>query len=205
MEHGDGVKRRSSTSRVIQAIALCGALFTYAVASHAQAVSVQFDPAQTKILWTLPDVLHTVHGTFLLTSGNIVFNTETGTASGQFVVNEDTGQSGDKVRDGRMKKKVLRTAQFPTATYQPTHVTGAYRASGPSMLTVDGMFHIYGANHPLRLVFHVNTTGSTLEATTTFGVPYVAWGMRDPSTMFLRVDKVVQMTIDAKGFVQTRP
>lgn len=180
---------------------LCCAMLASAIAS-AETVNVTLDPSQTRILWALPAVMHVAHGTFDLSSGNIVFNTQSGAASGMFVVNENTGQSGDNTRDGRMKKSVLKTAEYPTATFQPQHVTGAYQASGASTLVVDGIFHIYGADHPLQLHLQVGTAGTAVTATTKFDVPYVAWGMHDPSTMFLRVDKSVQMEIDARGTVQ---
>ncbi len=173
-----------------------------ASAAGAQTIAIRFDPAQSRIGWTLPDVLHTVSGTFALSSGNIVFNTQTGAASGVFSVQEDTGQSGNGTRDSRMKKSVLKTGEYPLATFQPAHVTGAYKTSGASTLTVDGVFHLYGADHPLRLVFQVNTVGEAVSASTKFEVPYVAWGMHDPSTLFLRVGKSVEMEIDAKGSVQ---
>jgi len=198
------MKRKFVLPVILHALVV-SAFFAHVSMASAQTVSVRLDPAQTKILWTLVDVLHTVHGTFQLTSGNIVFNTKTGVASGLFAVNEDTGQSGDSTRDGRMKKSILKTAEYPTATFQPTHVTGTFLANGASTLVVDGTFHIYGADHPLQMKFQVNAAGNAVSATTTFGIPYVAWGMHDPSTLFLRVDKVVQMEIDAKGTAQIAP
>lgn len=168
----------------------------------AQTVSIHFDPSQSKVLWTLPDVLHTVHGTFQLASGNVLFNPQTGAASGLFTVQEDTGQSGDSVRDNRMKKSVLVTAKYPIATFQPTHVAGPYTSNGSSNLAVAGILHLYGADHPMQLNFQVKTADQVVTATTKFEVPYVAWGMHDPSTLFLRVDKSVQMEMDAKGTIQ---
>jgi polyisoprenoid-binding protein YceI len=196
MEHGDGLKR------ALEFLLLAGAFLSGMPAALAQTVHVTLDPSQTKISWALPAVLHVAHGTFDLSSGDMAFNTKSGTAWGMFVVNENTGQSGDKTRDTRMKKSVLKTAEYPTATFQPQHVTGAYRASGASTLVVDGIFHIYGADHPLQLDFQVETSGNALTATTKFDVPYVAWGMHDPSTMLLRVDKSAHVEIDAKGTVE---
>lgn len=177
-------------------------LFAGSVAS-AQTVAVRFDPAQSKLQWTLADTLHTVHGTFQLASGKIVFNTQTGAVSGLFTVNEDTGHSDSSTRDARMKKSVLKTGEYPEATFQPSHVTGQFNASGSSNLAVDGIFHLYGADHPLRLNFLVNASDAQVIATTQFEIPYVAWGMHDPSNLFLRVGKSVQMEIDAKGTIES--
>ena len=165
----------------------------------AQTVKVHFDPTQSQVHWSLPSTLHTVHGTFALQSGEIAFDEKTGAASGLFVVVEDTGKSGDGIRDARMKKSILKTSEFPTAEFHPTHVSGIVHTSGASTLTVDGVMQLYGAAHPLQLNLQVNATGSTVDATTKFSIPFIAWGMHDPSTLFLRVDKSVQMEIDAKG------
>lgn len=185
------------------ALPACLLLLLAATANgSAQAVAIRFDPSQSKVLWTLADVLHTVHGAFQLASGNITFDPKNGDATGLFTVNEDTGQSGDSTRDNRMKKSLLKTAQYPTATFRPTHVSGALKPNGVSNLVVTGIFHLYGADHPLQLNFKVNTSGQAVAATTHFEIPYVAWGMRDPSTLFLRVGKSVEMEIDATGVLQ---
>ena len=183
-------------SRLVAALVL---LIFSARLAFAQTVNIQFNPSQSQVLWTLPDVLHTVHGTFQLSSGAIVFNTRTGSASGLFVVDEATGQSGDGVRDGRMKKSILKIAEYPTATFKPEHVTGGLSPSGNSTVAVDGIWHLYGEDRPLQLKFNINTTGNSITASTTFDIPYVAWGMHDPSTLFLRVGKSVRMDIAAKG------
>lgn len=48
-----------------------------------------------------------------------------------------------------------------------------------------------------------NSSGGHVSAATQFDVPYVAWEMGGPSTLFLRVDKGVQMEIDAQGTLQS--
>jgi hypothetical protein len=41
-----------------------------------------------------------------------------------------------------------------------------------------------------------------ITADITFDVPYVAWGMRNPSTLILRVGKSVQMAIHADAALE---
>ncbi len=36
-------------------------------------------------------------------------------------------------------------------------------------------------------------------ATAKFSVPYVAWGMKDPSNLVLRVDKIVDVDVTLAG------
>ena len=52
----------------------------------AQTEVLEFDPAQTKVQFTLADVLHTVQGTFKLKRGNIRIDAASGAVSGEIVV-----------------------------------------------------------------------------------------------------------------------
>jgi hypothetical protein len=69
-------------------------------------------------------------------------------------------------------------------------------------MTVKGTFTIHGVDHLLFLQVKTELNGDTLTAKTGFEVPYVAWGMKDPSTLILRVAKVVQVDVDARAKVQ---
>ena len=57
-------------------------------------------------------------------------------------------------------------------------------------------FHIHGADHELTLSIPVEVNGAaSLKASTNFVVPYQAWGMKNPSTLFLHVDDKVQISV----------
>ena len=175
----------------------------YSFAASAQQVQITLDPAQTKVNWVLGDVLHTVEGTFKLKSGSIVFDPKTGDASGQIVVDAKSGQSGNDKRDAKMQKEVLESARFPEIVFLPKHVTGNLPAQGSATLQVQGIFRIHGGDHDMTLSFPVQADGSRATATTKFVVPYEAWGMKNPSVMFLKVENKVEIAISAVGTVTT--
>ena len=164
--------------------------------------SLELKPAATKVKFTLPDVLHTVHGTFNLKSGRIDFNPDTGRASGQIVVDVPSGASGSDARDSRMHANVLESKKYPEATFVPDRIEGALSLNGPSTVKVHGTFTIHGATHELTMDVRTSATADELHATMTFDIPYVAWGMKDPSNFLLKVDKTVQMTIETSGPLQ---
>ncbi len=172
---------------------------------RAQTITIQMDPAQTQIAWTLPDTLHKVEGTFQLASGSMTFDPKTGAATGLFTVDENSAASSEHMRDRHMKKSILETALYPTVTFKPTHVSGPYNPEGASTLTVDGMFHLHGADHAQQWIFQVNAHDNHITATTQFEIPYVAWGLRNPSTLFFRVGTSVHMMINTVGTAQTTP
>ena len=178
-------------------------LLVLTLAASAQQTQITLDPAQTKIDWMLGDVLHTVHGTFKLKSGSIAFDAKTGDASGRIVVDAASGESGNHTRDGKMQKEILESGRYPEIVFLPKHVTGSVPAQGNSTLQVQGVFRIHGGDHDLTLLFTVRADGSRAAATTKFEVPYEAWGMKNPSTLFLKVENKVEMDISTTGTVAT--
>jgi|SRR5580700_447920 polyisoprenoid-binding protein YceI len=171
----------------------------FSLTAAAQQTQITLDPAQTKIDWTLGDVLHTVRGTFKLKSGSIAFDPKTGDASGQIVVDAASGESGNNTRDGKMQKEILESGRYPEIVFLPKHVTGNVPAQGNSTLQVQGVFRIHGGDHDLTLSLPVEADGSKARATTKFDVPYEAWGMKNPSTLFLKVENKVEISISTAG------
>jgi polyisoprenoid-binding protein YceI len=129
-------------------------------------------------------VLHTVHGSFLLKRGDIRFDAATGKASGELVVDATSGASGSGARDRNMHKNVLESARYPEIVFRPDRVEGKVTLEGTSHVGLHGMFSIHGAEHEI-----------TLPAAIAFAVPYVQWGMKNPSTLFLRVSDKVEISI----------
>ena len=177
-----------------------------AIAPPALAAEYSFElkPDNTKVQFTLTDPLHTVHGTFNLKRGAVDFDTETGKASGQVIVDVASGNSGSDARDSRMHANVLESKKFPEAVFTPDHVEGALSVPGASSIKVHGTFTIHGTPHEMTMNVQTSGSGDRLHATMAFDIPYVAWGMKDPSNFLLKVSKTVQMTIDADGPLQKR-
>jgi polyisoprenoid-binding protein YceI len=168
----------------------------------AQQIAVNLDPAQTKIQWTLADVLHTVHGTFKLRSGSLTFDPQSGAASGEIIVDATSGESGNHSRDKKMHKEVLESQRYPAIIFSPTHVMGKLTDQGTSNLQVQGVFHIHDANHDLTLSLVVEKSGDTVRASTSFVVPYQDWGMKNPSTFLLKVENKVSISISSLGRIR---
>ena len=165
----------------------------------AQEMTLELDPANTKVEFTLPDVLHTVHGTFALKSGMIHFNPSSGSASGSVVVDVKSGQSGNSKRDRRMHEDILQSEQYPDATFTPTKMSGPFSPQGSSEIQVDGIFRIHGSDHPITLAIPLQISGNTATFKTQLVLPYVKWGLKNPSTFILRVGDKVNLDVAASG------
>lgn len=178
------------------------------VASQAQSAGVHLatteevvtlDPNNTKVEFTLGDVLHTVHGVFKLKTGVIRFDPKTGTASGALVVDSTSGDSGSKGRDKKMNRDILESDQYSEIVFVPRRVSGSIPAQGASQVTVDGVFRLHGSEHPLSLIVPLSIADGKVELKTQFVVPYQAWGLKNPSTFILRVSDKVEIGIASSG------
>ena len=168
----------------------------------AERMDLEIDPAATKVNWTLGDVLHTVHGTFKLKKGDLWFDSGTGQAGGLLVVDAASGESGNGARDGRMHKHVLESARYPEITFAPDRVVGSVARSGDSEVQLHGIFTIHGGTHELLMKVKSHIDQQKLTAIVSFSVPYVSWGMKDPSNFLLKVKNSVDIYIAASGRVK---
>ena len=185
--------------RIAITFALAFILTTLAPSGHAQNAVLELNPGQTRINFTLGDVLHTVHGEFKLKRGTINFDAGTGKASGSVVVDATSGDSGSHARDHKMHKDVLESAEYPEISFAPQQVQGQVPAQGDFKVRVLGTFTMHGSSHPLALVIEAHLAGSQLTADTNFTIPYVNWGLKNPSTLFLRVNDTVDIAIHSVG------
>jgi polyisoprenoid-binding protein YceI len=160
---------------------------------------VELAAEATKITWTLGAMLHTVHGTFRLKCGDIHFDPDTGKATGAVVMDAASGESGNESRDSNMHKKVLESAKYGEILFAPDQVEGKVNLEGKSSVKLHGVLKIHGAAHEITAPAEVTIKDNQLSADIKFDVPYVAWGMKDPSTFLLKVSKTVAIEMQATG------
>jgi polyisoprenoid-binding protein YceI len=177
-------------------------LLVFIVSSAAaQEKALQLDPSQTSINFTLGDVLHTVHGSFRLKRGSLGFEPTSGKLSGEIVVDAGSGQSGSGMRDHKMNKEVLESSRYPEIVFRPDKIDGAVASQGKSSVKVHGLFSIHGVDHEITVPAEVEMAADHWTAAVHFTVPYAKWGMRNPSTLFLRVNDSVEIDLTATGNV----
>lgn len=165
----------------------------------APAATFNLDPAKTEIVFTLHDPLHTVHGNFTLKRGSMQLDPATGKASGEIVIDVPSGISGNGMRDKRMHKEILESQKYPEAVFTPDQVRGRIEPEGTSEIEVHGNFRIHGADHQLTIHVQVQANGPHFVATAHFVIPYVEWGMKNPSTFLLKVDNKVEVDVRAEA------
>jgi polyisoprenoid-binding protein YceI len=170
---------------------------------RAQGSTVQVDPAQTKIEFFLGSTLHTVHGTFALKSSSIRYDPATGNISGAIVVDATSGESGNNGRDARMHREILESAKYPEIAFTPTQIKGTVASSGSSNVEVSGKFRLHGKDHDMTLPVLVAADGAKLQMSMHFVIPYVEWGLKNPSTFVLRASDKVEIEIHATARMES--
>ena len=174
-----------------------------AASAQAQQKTFEIDPAKTSINFTVDSTLHTVHGEFRLKSGNIQFNSATGQAGGELVVDSASGQSGSDGRDKRMHKDILESPKYSDIIFTPQQIKGAVAADGKFQVEVDGILAMHGQSHPITMALDVQLQGGAGTAEGSFTVKYQQWGMKNPSTFILRVSDKVEIHVHATGQLRT--
>jgi polyisoprenoid-binding protein YceI len=160
---------------------------------------IQVDASRTTVQFTLGAIGHTVHGTFHTKSGTIHFDPTTGHTSGQIVVDVRSGETGNGNRDRKMHQDILESPTYPEAIFSPDWITGSLAPQGESQIQVHGFLAIHGGKHEMTIPAKVQIQNGAVSATASFVVPYVDWGMKNPSTFILRVKENVDVEVRLVG------
>jgi polyisoprenoid-binding protein YceI len=156
-----------------------------------------FDVAHTTIVYNLTGWPHITHGTFKLKHGILRLDPETGQMSGAIVVDAASGNSGHSVRDGRMNNSVLEADRYPEITFVPQQVASHGQPQGEFPVSVRGIMTLHGEPHPFTIPATVKRDGDAVTLHSNFAIPYVEWGLEDPSILFFKVDKQVDIEVSA--------
>jgi polyisoprenoid-binding protein YceI len=170
---------------------------TFALAQH-QAFNINPDSSEVKFTLGGHD---TTTGTFHVAKGLVNFDPTTPKLTGLVDVEAGSGNTGNGTRDKKMTTQVLEAAKFSDVTFAPESYTGTLAPTGDSTLQVTGVFTLHGTPHTLTVPMQIHIEGSKCTAKTHFVVPYVEWGLKDPSVFILKVAKQVDVDLTLVGFI----
>ena len=75
---------------------------------------------------------------------------------------------------------------------------------GDSALQVHGIFLLHGSEHALTVPAQVNLSGDHWSASAKFTIPFIEWGLKNPSTWLLKVDRSVSIELELKGTIPSQ-
>ncbi|MGD0797945.1 MAG: YceI family protein [Acidobacteriaceae bacterium] len=178
------------------ALAIAVILAPAALAQH-QTFAVNQDASQVRM--TLNTTHEVVNGTFRIQSGSIEFDRGAPRMSGSVVVLAGSGKTGSGSRDKRMNEEVLQVEQHAAVSFEPKSYTGAIAPSGDSTIQVTGIFTLLGTPHEITIPVLVHLEDATATAKAHFDVPYIQWGLKDPSFFVWKADKNVAIDLFLTG------
>lgn len=194
----------------LRAAVVCARLLTFALvaligplAMAADAVPpgksavLDLDPAKTTIAYSLEGWPHHTQGTFTLKHGVIRIDPQTGKMDGVITVDAASGNSGHPVRDERMKAGVLEVSRFPEITFVPQQAVSQGNVQGEFPVTVRGLMSLHGAQHDFTIKATVRRDGNNVMIEGNFAIPFVEWGLEDPSILMFKVAKMVAVNVTA--------
>lgn len=179
-------------------------VFLHALAGAQGPLTLRCDPAQTIANFSLSATLHSVHGSFRSKQCELHFDPSTGAISGEVVFDATSGNTANDGRDKKMHKDVLESDRYPEVAFRADRIDGKIGDGVSSNLTVHGMFRIHGAEHELSIPVEAKLAGDRWTAHAQFKIPYVAWGMKNPSKMFLHVGDIVEVEFQGEGRVASQ-
>src|SRR6266567_5673367 len=160
------------------------------------------DVAQSKVHWSLGTTFHTVHGSFALKKGTLRLDPATGKASGEIIVDAASGNSGNDSRDKKMHKEVLESARYAEVIFRPDRVEGKITPQGTFAVQVHGLLVLHGSEHELTVPVQAELAGDHWTGSATFNVPFIDWGLKNPSNFLLKVNHAVDIELELKGNLQ---
>ena len=179
-------------------LALAVFLAQAALAQH-QTFAVNSDASEVKI--KLNTTHEVVNGTFHVQSGSINFDRTASHISGIVIVAAGSGKTGNDSRDKKMNRDILKVDQFATVSFAPKAYTGTVAASGDSTIQVSGVFTLLGTPHDQTIPIQIQIDGSKATARAQFVIPYVQWGLKNPSFMFWKAENDVAVDLNVVGQV----
>ena len=172
---------------------------TITTGAFAQHEIFNVNPDASKVAFALTGSGHHVDGTFHVESGKIDFDPAAQRISGLVVVAAGSGNTGEASRDKKMKSEVLDAPHFAEITFAPLAYQGTLSPTGDSNIQVSGVFTLHGTPHDITVPMQIHIDGANATAKGQFDVPYVKWGLKDPSIFVLKVAKDVNIDLTLSG------
>jgi polyisoprenoid-binding protein YceI len=171
----------------------------FAPVALAQHQTLTLNPEASEVKMTLNTTHEVVHGAFHLQSGSIDFDRSAPKMSGSVVVLAGSCKTGSDARDKKMNKDILLIDKYRTVSFDPKSYTGAIAPSGDSTIQVTGIFTLLGTPHEITIPMLVHLDGATASTKAHLVIPYVKWGLKNPSFLIWKADDDVAIDLFLTG------
>ena len=158
-----------------------GQVLTRADASRVGRFRIQ--PSLSVVRFDAEATGHMVHGVGRNVSGEIVFDPENLSQGAEVSFEVDAGslETGNRIRDRKMRESLLETATYPAIVFRSAKIEAiapTLRPGETQELTVQGILSLHGVDRPIafpvkaaRREDQVRVTGETMLRLTDFAIP----------------------------------
>jgi polyisoprenoid-binding protein YceI len=174
---------------------------TLVPAALAQRQTLVVNPNASEVRMTLKTTHELVSGAFHVQSGSVEFERSGPKMSGSIVVAAGSGKTGNDSRDKKMNNDILKVEQYATVSFEPRSYAGTIATSGDSTVQVTGIFTLLGTPHEITVPMVVHLDGANATAKGSFVVPYVQWGLKNPSFLVWKADNDVAIDLNLVGTI----
>jgi polyisoprenoid-binding protein YceI len=185
----------------MKAFAVVALALIFAPAALAQHQTFAVNPDASEVKMKLNTTHEVVNGTFHIQSGSINFDRTASHISGIVIVAAGSGKTGNDSRDKKMNRDILKVDQYTTVSFAPKTYTGIIAPSGDSTIQVSGVFTLLGNPHDLTIPMQIHMDGSKATARAQFVIPYVQWGLKNPSFLIWKAENDVAIDLNLVGQV----
>ena len=166
----------------------------------AEQMTFVLDAERSEVRIRLGATLHTVPGSAPVGASTLTWDTETGVASGQVVIQSADLDTGIDARNAKMHDLVLKTLEHPEISFEATGFELRQPGTDEMRFVLKGTLTLVGTSHEIELESHARRRGDdSWKARADLNVPYVEWGLEDPSMALFGVDKHVAVEVKAIG------
>jgi hypothetical protein len=183
----------------MKSFAVAALALIFAPAALAQHRTFAVNPDISEVKMKLNTTHEVVNGTFHVQAGSIEFDRSATKISGIVVVAAGSGKTGNDSRDKKMNKDILKVDQYTTVSFAPKTYTGTIPASGDSTIQVSGVFNLLGTPHNLTIPMQIHIDGTKATAKAQFVLPYVQWGLKNPSFLIWKAENDVAIDLNLVG------
>jgi len=180
-------------------LAIAALAVTFAPVALAQHETFAVKPEACEVKMRLNTTHEVVNGTFHVQSGSSECDRKAGRRAGIVVVAAGSGKTGNDSRDKKMNKEILRVDQYTTVSFAPKTYTGTIPTSGDSTIQVSGAFTLLGTPHEMTIPMQIHMDGTKATAKAQFVVPYVQWGLKNPSFLIWKAENDVAIDLRLAG------
>jgi polyisoprenoid-binding protein YceI len=172
-------------------------LVTVMLSMSLDAADYTLNTASSRVTFTSEAPLETVRGRARVVSGTLTVNPEHPTPMrAEIIVNTVSMETGNRMRDKKMRNDFLQVAQYPTIRFRLTQCTIAEGLpEGKSRnATAKGEFTLHGVTRQIAVPVRITRTATAISVFPAFALQLSTYGIQRPEFLFMKLSETITIS-----------